>query len=225
MNAITARCKWWIYKNHDYSTKGNPPFPASHMSCFRCGRRGHWVSNCYASTDVRGAPIDEDDDDCDDDSDEESESDRETKHAQPRFAKKRKLEQPTAGVYALVTSRGMQYVGKSDDVNGRINVHRQGNGARCLEGSGGNFTKVPLLTHGQSHDLESWERDETLTRMLRHGIDNVRGWMFVSKTLSEEQRESAFNQVCERFDLCRKCGRNSHFASACFAKSKAQWAT
>jgi hypothetical protein len=61
--------------------------------------------------------------------------------------------------------------------------------------------------------------------MYRRGINSVRGWMFVSKTLSEEQTESAFNQVCERFDLCRKCGRNSHFASACFAKSKAQWAT
>ena len=184
------------------------------MTCFRCGRRGHWISNCYASTDVHGAPID---DDCDDDSDEESD------HEQQRNPRKRELERTTAGVYALVTSRGMQYVGKSDNVNDRINMHRQGNGARCLEGSGGNFTKVPLLTQGQSHDLESWERDETLTRMLRHGIDNVRGWMFVSKTLSEEQRESAFNQVCERFDLCRKCGRNSHFASACFAKSRAHW--
>jgi hypothetical protein len=61
--------------------------------------------------------------------------------------------------------------------------------------------------------------------MYRRGINSVRGWMFVSKTLSKEQTESAFNQVCERFDLCRKCGRNSHFASACFAKSKAQWAT
>lgn len=26
-------------------------------ACFRCGRTGHWVSECYASFDVRGCAI------------------------------------------------------------------------------------------------------------------------------------------------------------------------
>lgn len=197
------------------------------MACFRCGRRGHWVSNCYASTDVHGRSIGDvsDDDSGEEDESEESEEDIKPKTSQPRNIKKRKLESPAAGVYALVNSNGLHYVGKSDDVEGRIKMHKQGHGAACLKGSGANITRVSLLTQGQTHDLESWERDETLTRMMRHGIENVRGWMYVSKTLSDEQMDSAFNQVCERFDLCRKCGRNSHFASACFAKSKAQWAT
>ena len=210
------------------------------MSCFRCGRRGHWASNCFAHTDVRGDSIEDEYDDSDeasesDDSAEDCEPVRRVqpqkfkkrklgpKKVQPENPGKRKLEPSAVGVYALVASNGLEYVGKSDDVNARIDVHRQGNGARCLDGA--SVTKVPLLTQGCAQDLESWERNETLTRMYRRGINSVRGWMFVSKTLSEEQTESAFNQVCERFDLCRKCGRNSHFASACFAKSKAQWAT
>ena len=175
------------------------------MACFRCGRRGHRVASCYASTDVDGVPISDDEESDDEESDAENE-----------------LKLDLSGVYALVTESGMHYVGKSTDVHGRINMHRNGNGAMCL--SGANFTRVSLLTQGQTHDLESWERDETLTRMLHYGIDNVRGWMFVSNVLSGDQRKCAFDQVCERFDLCRKCGRDSHFASACFARSNARWA-
>ena len=157
------------------------------MSCFRCGRRGHWIDSCYASTDVRGVPISDDSFDDDGGND---------------------------GVYALVTSRGVHYVGKSEDIDGRI--------ARCL--SGEIFTRVPLLTRGYVHDLESWERDETLTRMLRYGISSVKGSAFVSRTLSDEDWACAFNQVCDRFELCRKCGRDTHFADACFARIMARWA-
>ena len=157
------------------------------MSCFRCGRRGHWIDSCYASTDVRGVPINEDS--CE------------------------VVEDDGAGVYALVTSRGRHYVGKSEDIDGRVDMR------------GESFTRVPLLTRGFVYDLESWERNETLTRMLRYGISSVRGWIFVTRTLSESQWVSAFNQVCERFDLCRTCGRDTHFADACFSGSMASWAT
>jgi hypothetical protein len=123
------------------------------------------------------------------------------------------VEDDGAGVYALVTSRGRHYVGKSEDIDGRVDMR------------GESFTRVPLLTRGFVYDLESWERNETLTRMLRYGISSVRGWIFVSRTLSESQWVSAFNQVCERFDLCRTCGRDTHFADACFSGSMAPWAT
>jgi hypothetical protein len=71
--------------------------------------------------------------------------------------------------------------------------------------------------------MESWERDEVLTRMHEYGIDNVRGWMYTLKTIPIEQKVSAFDQICEKFDFCRKCGRNSHFIRDCHSMSTDLW--
>jgi hypothetical protein len=62
-----------------------------------------------------------------------------------------------------------------------------------------------------------------LTRMHEFGIDNVRGWMYTFKTMPTEQKISAFDQICEKFDFCRKCGRNSHFVRDCRALSTDLW--
>ena len=133
---------------------------------------------------------------------------------------------PTSGVYAIQTLSGDAptfYVGKSGNIPKRLQDHRAGAGTPFLAGC--EFTQVPLLTEGSSHDLESWERNETLRRMLEFGVDNVRGWMFTDLHLKAEDKRAAFQQICEKFDLCRRCGRGSHFRSECFAKSAAPWAS
>jgi hypothetical protein len=38
--------KKFIYKNNDYTIDDN--------TCFRCGRKGHYASSCYASTHIKG---------------------------------------------------------------------------------------------------------------------------------------------------------------------------
>jgi hypothetical protein len=71
--------------------------------------------------------------------------------------------------------------------------------------------------------MESWERNEVLTRMFESGIDNVRGWMYTLRTMPLEQKLSAFDQICEKFDRCRKCGRGTHFVRNCQALSADLW--
>ncbi len=71
--------------------------------------------------------------------------------------------------------------------------------------------------------MESWERNEVLTRMHEFGIDNVRGWMYTFRNIPVEQKVSAFDQICEKFDFCRKCGRNSHFVRDCGAMTTDLW--
>ena len=71
--------------------------------------------------------------------------------------------------------------------------------------------------------MESSERNEVLVRMHESGIDNVRGWMYTFKNIPIEQKVSAFDQICEKFDLCRRCGRNSHFIRDCSALSTDLW--
>jgi hypothetical protein len=183
--------------------------------CFRCGREGHWASECFAKTKVRS---------------ETSSMDccfrcgREGHWASECYAKTSVGNSLTAkgirGVYCLTDSDGKLYVGKSDNISERIDDHKMGEGTRFL---GQNLQRIAPETTPIS-DLESWERNETLTMMYKRGIENVRGWMFTTRSLSDDQKQDAFSQICEKFDLCRKCGRDGHFVTSCFARSKADWA-
>jgi len=125
------------------------------------------------------------------------------------------------GVYVLQRQDGGFYVGKSCNIKERMRQHAEGSGASCAKGS---VRRVPPLTPA-CDDLEAWERAEVLARMRKHGIGKVRGWMYTSQELSEGQREHAFSQVCEKYDLCRRCGHGGHFAARCQGRcQRPDWA-
>jgi len=128
-----------------------------------------------------------------------------------------------AGVYVLKLEDGTYYVGESTQIDVRIAQHQSGTGASFTVDTGANAVRVDPLTSGQVTDLEAWERAETLERMYKHGINNVRGWIYVTPVLSPQQREEAFQQICSRKKLCSTCGRSSHFSAQCFANGKAGW--
>ena len=144
-------------------------------------------------------------------------------HSPTGILRQKKSREDVAGVYTLQDAHGRVYVGKSFNVNKRIAEHMQGSGTTFLSNPHTGLTQLQTATSGSKNDLESWERAETLTQMYSKGIRNVRGWMFTTSSLSEQQVQDAFGQICEKFDLCRRCGRNSHFISQCFANTKAQW--
>ena len=122
-----------------------------------------------------------------------------------------------AGIYAIRARGGMVYVGKSQNMARRLAEHQRGAG-------GARLTRLGLLTQGSVHDLESWERNEVLTRMLRYGLNSTRGWRFTRRgPLTRQERLAARADIMEKFDLCRRCGRASHFAAQCFARSAAAW--
>jgi len=182
--------------------KPNLPKPSRRV-CFRCGRTGHFVGSCYAKTHRDGKSLPR------------------GRLSNPDAPAPPKKQRPSPGVYAVQDSSGRIYVGKSNDRVARIRQHQAGQGTSFLSGT---ITEIPLSTAGSQNDLESWERNETLSQMYLKGIDQVRGWMFASPTLSPIDRRQAYQQVCEKFDLCRKCGRHTHFAYECRARSVAYWA-
>ena len=178
--------------------------------CSRCGRRGHARADCYARTRANGAPLRLPD----------------TRPARIMGAPSAAPAPGAAGVYALQDGAGRVYVGKSQHVAQRVRAHRAGDGTRFLDAA--SAAPLPLRTHGTpGEDLETWERNETLAQMHAHGVDNVRGWIFTTtgatRLTPPEMRASAVAQVCEKFDLCRRCGRGGHFATACYARSPAAW--
>lgn len=138
--------------------------------------------------------------------------------------KKAKVEYTNTGIYVLKFNDNVKptyYVGKSKDINQRLAQHANGQGAACV--SGRMFTRISPVTTGSFADLEGYERSEVLELMFRHGIDAVRGWKFTMKVMSLEQRLSAFDDVCERYDLCRRCGRGDHFVMECQALTTDRW--
>lgn len=123
---------------------------------------------------------------------------------------------PNTGVYVLSLPHGGIYVGKSSDIEERLRQHRSGGGAACAK----DFLRRIAPMTPPTADLEAWERAETLARMYAHGISKVRGWMYTAPEMDHVQREHAFGQVCERFDLCRRCGSEAHFITACKAQAR-----
>jgi hypothetical protein len=69
-------------------------------------------------------------------------------------------------------------------------------------------------------------RDETLRCMLQYGIKNVRGWRYIDDELSEAQCDESFGLFCEKYDLCRHCGKYGHDEAHCFEMWRAaSWCT
>jgi len=86
--------------------------------------------------------------------------------------------------------------------------------------------KTRHLPETASRDsLLDWERDETLWRMVSHGPNHVRGWEFTSSELSDQNKKTIETLIVGGVGkgLCRKCGREGHFAGVCQATTKAPW--
>lgn len=119
------------------------------------------------------------------------------------------------GIYVLELQGGKFYIGKSSNILSRIQEHKDGKG--CEFACNVVRRLVPHIEY--TDDFESWERAETLFWMSTQGVDKVRGWMYTTTHLSKEQRKHAFEQICERYDLCRRCGKAGHFISECTEKN------
>lgn len=125
-------------------------------------------------------------------------------------------------VYVLQLQGGYVYVGKTSDVQRRLKEHMSGKAVhRCAS-----FTKLHKPTgkllkrlgdlRQGSVTTDGPERDETLRWMRKLGPQKVRGWKYVRKgMLKSSELKDIESNIRELFDLCRKCGKEGHFATEC----------
>jgi hypothetical protein len=181
----------------------------------RHGRR----RRCYEeSSSSSSDSSDSSDGSSEEEEEEEEEEEGEVRAPQTRGYARGLAAEAAGGIYALEHPRtGQVYVGKTTHMDRRMQEHAE-------EHPGLSLKRLPLLTQGVMVDLESWERNEVLTRMYRDGTDAVRGWKYTRKgALTRKEELAARDDIMEKFDLCRRCGRTSHFKAACFARTGAPW--
>lgn len=131
-----------------------------------------------------------------------------------RRGDKPKVEYAPSKIYILELAGGYVYVGKSRNVKRRYEEHMRGVGA-CFTKYKKPTGKMLERLGNLEGDGDGPERDETLRQMDCLGFEKVRGWKYTSRFLSTEDAAEIESNIRELKDLCRRCGRSTHFARDC----------
>ena len=126
-----------------------------------------------------------------------------------RYTESKDINAPTA-IYKMNLKGGKKYVGKTTDVDRRMNQHFSGNGAKVTKKFKPINAKVIDEVPGFfSDDVEQEYTEEYIDK---YGYENVRGGSYTnSKTLKKSSPKKTVT--------CYKCGRQGHYANQCYAKT------
>lgn len=115
-------------------------------------------------------------------------------------------------IYILKLGDGCYYVGKTSNVDARLDQH--------VKGKASTWTRL----HKVGSLLDSFEEvhpiDElktTLDLMAKHGIAKVRGDIYSQLTLSFDQHLNILRHLRSMTNACLACGENGHFIQDCVA--------
>ena len=123
-------------------------------------------------------------------------------------------------VYVLQLRDDCWYVGTTVDPTSRLEAHRSGKG-------GAEWTRQHPPVKGFSSNLKEVDGDEEQARldedaevkrlMKEHGIENVRGGSYSTRTLSRTDVKSLSKELRHASGGCLRCGHKSHWATNCYA--------
>ena len=122
-------------------------------------------------------------------------------------------------IYKLELEKGKKYIGKTTDIDKRMDQHFSGNGSQVTQ----KFKPI----EGEIIDVcpgflsDKIEQEHTEDNISTHGYQNVRGGKYVnSKTLHTNQKKTY--QKKSNTIKCYRCGRSGHYATTCYAKTNKQ---
>lgn len=116
-------------------------------------------------------------------------------------------------IYILKLEKGHFYVGKTTDVEKRYQEHLRGSARWTKKFKPVGIDKV--IKNASPFDEDKYVKEY----MLKYGINMVRGGSYSNERLDDIQYESLKTEIWGATDCCIKCGRNSHFAKDCYAKT------
>lgn len=146
----------------------------------------------------------------------EMSSDSESSDGDARFAPGHQ----GTNVYVLKLKENKYYVGKTDCVKTRVAQHMKGLGSAWTR-------KYPPCEMVEVRENVGPFEEDVVTKeyMLKHGIESVRGGSYTQLKLNSDQYCLLQKELRGATDTCFKCGRDSHWASDCYAKTSVDTAS
>lgn len=116
-------------------------------------------------------------------------------------------------IYVLKLNNDKYYVGKSNNVEERINQH--------FNHCGSEWTKLypPLSLLFTRPQSSLFDEDNVVKEMMvKYGIDNVRGGSYSTIKLNKEECNVLQKELRSLSDCCLRCGKPGHFINDCKEK-------
>ena len=126
------------------------------------------------------------------------------------------INRPTA-IYKLELEHGKKYIGKTADVDRRMDEHFTGNGSQVSK----KFTPQSAEVIDQcpgffADEMENYHTDKNIEK---HGYDNVRGGRYTNSKTLKTDNDDDDDEGEEEQNCCHRCGREGHWANSCYAKT------
>ncbi len=113
-------------------------------------------------------------------------------------------------IYALKLKNNKYYVGRTDNVEQRINQHISEKGSSWT--SIYPFEEVLFIKESTScFDEEKYTKE----LMMQYGIDNVRGANYSTLILDPIVKKNLQKEIWGAKNLCVRCGHDGHFVNEC----------
>lgn len=125
-------------------------------------------------------------------------------------------------LYTIELENGKFYVGTTEQPSTRLNQHRSGKGAEWtrLHKPIRFSTKYPLQKLACSGEEARLQEDAHVKKlMLAEGMDVVRGGSYARTILTRNEVACLCKELFHASNGCLRCGRQNHWASACFART------
>lgn len=113
-------------------------------------------------------------------------------------------------IYILKLEENKYYIGKTNNINIRINDHVTGNGSEWTK----KYKPIEIIEIIENCD--DFDEDKyTKIYMNKFGIDNVRGGSYSRIVLSKEEINLIQKEIIGSTDKCYKCNKSGHFSKEC----------
>jgi len=113
-------------------------------------------------------------------------------------------------IYVLQLQNNKYYIGKTTNIDKRIEEHKNGNGSVWT-----NKHKFISLIETYKYNDKFDEDKYTKEYMSKYGIENVRGGSYTTVTFDKQTFFHLKKEIYGAENKCYKCGESGHYANNC----------